>query len=60
MPLLGTTTWRNYKVLLEDCVGVLHIAEVVAQDAEHAAWDALELSIQRNCKLIDVRITDEW
>jgi hypothetical protein len=28
--------------------------------AEEAAWSALELSEDRYCKLIDVRLTDEW
>ena len=60
MPLLGTTKYQEYKVLLEDNVGEVHHMYVVAQDAEHAAWNALELSIQRDCKLKDVRSIDEW
>jgi len=60
MPLLGTTKYKEYKVLLENNVGEVHQTYVVAQDAEHAAWNALELSIQRKCTLKDVRIIDEW
>lgn len=60
MPLLGTTKYKEYKVLLENNVGDVQHTYVVAQDAEHAAWIGLELSIQRECKLKDVRITDEW
>ena len=33
---------------------------VLAQDSEHAAWSALELSTHRNCKLKDVKLVDEW
>jgi len=33
---------------------------ILAANAEEAAWSALELSEDRYCKLIDVRLTDEW
>ena len=33
---------------------------ILAPDSEHAAWIALELSRERNDKLINVRLTDEW
>jgi hypothetical protein len=33
---------------------------ILAPDSEQAAWSALELSQERNDKLIDVRQQDEW
>ena len=33
---------------------------ILAANSEEAAWSALELSEDRDCKLIDVRLTDEW
>jgi len=33
---------------------------LLAPDSESAAWMALELSRERNDKLIDVRQADEW
>jgi len=33
---------------------------LLAPDSESAAWMALELSQERNDKLIDVRQADEW
>lgn len=33
---------------------------VLAPDAELAAWQALELSTQRNMTLKNVRMADEW
>jgi hypothetical protein len=35
---------------------------VLAPDSEHAAWQALELSVERNVTLIDVRphVDDMW
>lgn len=60
MPLLGKTRYDDYEVLLEDQAGDLHITYVVAPNSEQAAWSAMELSIQRNCTLKDVRMCDEW
>jgi len=60
MPLLGNSKYYEYKILLENNVGDVHESYVVARSAEHAAWSALELSKQRNCKLKDVRMMDEW
>ena len=37
--------------------GTMHL---LAPDSESAAWMALELSRERNDKLIDVRQADEW
>ncbi len=33
---------------------------ILATDSMHAAYSALELSTERDNKLINVRITDEW
>lgn len=59
MALLGVR-YDDYVVTISDDVENVESIYVLARDAEHAAWQALELSIQRNCKLIDVRLCDEW
>ena len=41
-------------------VGDVLIEYVLAPDVERAAWQAMELSNQRNCTLKDVRMCDEW
>ena len=33
---------------------------LIAEDAEHAAWSALELSKTQGYFLIDLRLSDEW
>ena len=35
---------------------------ILAPDSEHAAWTALELSTDRNARLLDVRphLIDDW
>jgi hypothetical protein len=33
---------------------------LIAKDSEHAAWSALELTKQRNEKLLNVRLADAW
>ena len=33
---------------------------LLAKTSEDAAWAALELSLKRNSKLINVRKSDEW
>tara|TARA_Y100000385_G_scaffold75659_1_gene76571 strand:+ start:862 stop:1086 length:225 start_codon:yes stop_codon:yes gene_type:complete len=33
---------------------------LLALNSMNAAYSALELSIDRNCKLLDVSLTDEW
>jgi len=43
-----------YEVTLRS--GTIHL---LAPDSESAAWMALELSHERNDKLIDVRLADE-
>lgn len=50
-------THRCFTVVLS--TGVQYI---LAPDSEHAAWQALELSEDRNVKLIDVRphVEFEW
>ena len=59
MALLGTTTYKTFEVKLIQGEEVFK-EYVLAQDLEHAAWSALELSKHRNCKLKDVRLVDEW
>ena len=49
-------TYEMYDVILS-ASGVVN---VLAQDKEHAAWTALELSLDREEELIDVRRSDEW
>jgi len=46
---------RLYEVTLSS--GTMHL---LAPDSESAAWLALELSQERNDKLINVRLSDEW
>ena len=43
-----------------DSVENVLIEYVLAPDAERAAWQALELSSQRDLTLKDVRLCDEW
>ena len=45
---------------MQPSVGNVIVDYVLAPDVERAAWQALELSSQRNCKLKDVRQIDEW
>ena len=59
MALLGVRNDDYVVTICDDAENVENIY-VLARDAEHAAWQALELSSQRNCKLIDVRLCDEW
>ncbi len=33
---------------------------ILAANAEDAAWDALELSNDKNSRLLDVRLSNEW
>jgi len=46
---------REYEVTLRSGVWYL-----LAPDSEQAAWNALELSRERNDQLLNVRQTDEW
>jgi len=60
MPLLGQQRHNEYVVtMLDDAENVL-TEYVLAPDVERAAWQAMELSNQRNCTLKDVRLCDEW
>ena len=47
-------------LLGKDSVGNVRVEYVLAPDVERAAWQAMELSSQRNCTLTDVRMCDEW
>ena len=60
MALLSRTHYDEYEVRMMDDVGNVRIEYVLAPDVERAAWQAMELSSQRNCSLIDVRLCDEW
>ena len=60
MPLLSRTHYDEYEVRMADSVGNVRVEYVLAPDAERAAWQAMELSSQRDCTLKDVRMCDEW
>lgn len=60
MALLGQLKYDEYEVKLIDDVGNVFVEYVLAKDAETAAFNALELSSQRDLKLKDVRMCDEW
>ena len=55
----GTDYVKGYK-LFDVVLSVTGVMTLLARDAEHAAWSALELSLDREEKLIDVRRTYEW
>ena len=60
MALLGKVHYDEYEVWLQDDVGDVRVEYVLAPDSERAAWQAMELSNQRNCTLTNVRMCDEW
>lgn len=60
MAFLPTQSLREYEVKMKPPVGNVVVDYVLAPDVERAAWQALELSSQRNCTLKDVRQIDEW
>ena len=60
MALLGRSRHYEYEVRMLDDVGNVRVEYVLAPDVERAAWQASELSSQRNCTLKDVRMCDEW
>jgi hypothetical protein len=60
MALLGKVHYDEYEVRMMDDVGNVRLEYVLAPDVERAAWQAMELSSQRNCTLKDVRMIDEW
>lgn len=47
---------REYEIMLSSG----EVMYILAANLEQAAWDALELSVDRNVKLVNVRQTDEW
>ena len=51
-----TTPFKLFDVVLS----VSGVTTVLARDKERAAWQALELSLVRGEKLIDVRQCHEW
>ena len=53
--MLVTKMINEYKVTLSTGTHFL-----LARTSEDAAWAALELSLKRNSKLINVSIKDEW
>ena len=59
MPLLGKHRYHMYEITLQ-CDDNIRVESIMALDSERAAWQALELSKQRNSTLINVRLTDEW
>ena len=60
MALLGKVHYDEYEVHMIDNVGNMLIEYVLSPDLERAAWQAMELSNQRNCIIKDVRLCDEW
>ena len=60
MALLPPQTLNEYEVKMITPVGNVVVDYVLAPDVERAAWQALELSSQRQCTLKDVRMCDEW
>ena len=60
MALLGRVRYHEYEVTLCDDAENVWTEYVLAPDSERAAWQALELSIQRNVTLKNVRMADEW
>ncbi len=59
MPLLGHR-YDDYKVILQDDHGNLFHEYVTAKDVETAAYNALELSRERDLQLVNVIMEDEW
>ena len=60
MALLGRTRFNEYEVKMINDVGDVRIEYVLAPDVERAAWQAMELSTQRNMQLKDVIREGEW
>jgi len=50
---------REYNVTLSSG-GSIETIYILARNSMQAAYSALELATDRNCKLINVYITDEW
>lgn len=60
MALLGRVRYHEYEVTMCDDVENVCTEYVLAPNSELAAWQALELSTQRNMTLKNVRMADEW
>ena len=60
MSLLGKVRYDEFQVHMMDDTGNMRIEYVLAPDVERAAWQAMELSSQRNCTLKNVVMIDEW
>lgn len=60
MALLGRVRYHEYEVTMCDDAENVCTVYVLSPDAERAAWQALELSTQRNMTLKNVRMADEW
>ena len=63
--LCGTlylTMFTYVTTIMDDYVVVLRsgLYNITAQDSEHAAWSALELSQEENDELLDVHYADQW
>jgi hypothetical protein len=59
MALLGNR-YDDYKVILQDDKGNLYHEYVTARDVETAAYNALELSRERDLQLVNVIMEDQW
>ena len=59
VPLLGTTNWKEYEVTLLEGKE-LNKWYLLAANSQDAAFNALELSMDRQAILKDVRQTNEW
>ena len=53
---LSHSPLREYHVTLSSGETIY----ILAHDSEEAAWSALELAVDRDLYLVDVRLTDEW
>ena len=53
---LSHSPLREYHVTLSSGETIY----ILARDTEEAAWSALELAVDRDLYLVDVRLTDEW
>ena len=60
MSLLGKIRYDEFEVHMMDDPGNMRVEYVLAPDVERAAWQAMELSSQRNCTLKNVVMIDEW
>ena len=59
MALLGLHPYKDYEVTIKHGDNII-IENVVAKDAEQAAWNALELTIHQPSELLNVRLKDAW